>query len=121
MQWGAISWFVPSSHSYTAAKGQDHHTILMVGDGSFQLTAQEVCEHPGARYPRLASAGVGSSAKIHAVMTNGHVYVGTGKPDIAHWIHRVSTTPAAAPARRAPQLVRGQSTVPTAMAVKTAE
>ena len=25
------------------AKGQDHHTILMVGDGSFQLTAQEVC------------------------------------------------------------------------------
>ena len=43
MQWGAIGWSVPSSHGYAVAKGQDHHTILMVGDGSFQLTAQEVC------------------------------------------------------------------------------
>ena len=25
------------------SKGRDHHTVLMVGDGSFQLTAQEVC------------------------------------------------------------------------------
>lgn len=43
MQWGAIGWSVPSSHGYAVAKGRDHHTILMVGDGSFQLTAQEVC------------------------------------------------------------------------------
>ena len=43
MQWGAIGWSVPSAHGYAVAKGNDHHTILMVGDGSFQLTAQEVC------------------------------------------------------------------------------
>ena len=43
MQWGAIGWSVPSAHGYAVAKGNHHHTILMVGDGSFQLTAQEVC------------------------------------------------------------------------------
>ncbi|MBC3178414.1 alpha-keto acid decarboxylase family protein [Corynebacterium lujinxingii] len=43
MQWGAIGWSVPSAHGYAVAKGNEHHTILMVGDGSFQLTAQEVC------------------------------------------------------------------------------
>ncbi|MEH0147223.1 thiamine pyrophosphate-binding protein [Corynebacterium sp. Q4381] len=43
MQWGAIGWSVPSSHGYAVARGNEHHTILMVGDGSFQLTAQEVC------------------------------------------------------------------------------
>lgn len=43
MQWGAIGWSVPSAHGYAVAKGNEHHTILMVGDGSFQLTTQEVC------------------------------------------------------------------------------
>lgn len=43
MQWGAIGWSVPAAHGYAVSKGQDHHTVLMVGDGSFQLTAQEVC------------------------------------------------------------------------------
>ena len=43
MQWGAIGWSVPSAHGHAVAKGNDHHIILMVGDGSFQLTAQEVC------------------------------------------------------------------------------
>jgi len=43
MQWGAIGWSVPAAHGYAVSKGKDHHTVLMVGDGSFQLTAQEVC------------------------------------------------------------------------------
>lgn len=43
MQWGAIGWSVPAAHGYAVAKGNDHHTVLLVGDGSFQLTAQEVC------------------------------------------------------------------------------
>lgn len=43
--WGSIGWSVGAAQGAAlAAKdaGQDRRTILFVGDGSFQLTAQEV-------------------------------------------------------------------------------
>ena len=43
MQWGHIGWSVPATFGY-AVKARDRRIVLMVGDGSFQLTAQEVCQ-----------------------------------------------------------------------------
>jgi pyruvate decarboxylase len=43
--WGAIGWSVPAAQGAALAArdaGEDRRTILFVGDGSFQLTAQEV-------------------------------------------------------------------------------
>lgn len=40
MQYGSIGWSVPATLGY--ALGTQKRTITMVGDGSFQLTAQEV-------------------------------------------------------------------------------
>ena len=43
MQWGSIGWSVPASFGYaTGAPGR--RVIAMIGDGSFQLTAQEVAQ-----------------------------------------------------------------------------
>ncbi|GEL01768.1 alpha-keto acid decarboxylase family protein [Swaminathania salitolerans] len=41
MQWGHIGWSVPSTFGQAVAAPDRRH-VLMVGDGSFQLTAQEV-------------------------------------------------------------------------------
>ncbi|MDF7674098.1 thiamine pyrophosphate-binding protein [Acetobacteraceae bacterium ESL0709] len=43
MQWGHIGWSVPSIFGYATAR-PERRNILMVGDGSFQLTAQEVAQ-----------------------------------------------------------------------------
>jgi indolepyruvate decarboxylase len=43
MQWGHIGWSVPATFGY-ALGGPDRRIVLMIGDGSFQLTAQEVCQ-----------------------------------------------------------------------------
>ena len=43
MQWGHIGWSVPATFGY-AVKARDRRIVLLVGDGSFQLTAQEVCQ-----------------------------------------------------------------------------
>ncbi|MCP1213280.1 alpha-keto acid decarboxylase family protein [Acetobacter okinawensis] len=43
MQWGHIGWSVPSSFG-NAMGSQEREHIVMVGDGSFQLTAQEVAQ-----------------------------------------------------------------------------
>jgi indolepyruvate decarboxylase len=43
MQWGSIGWSVPATFGY-AMGAQNRRVILMVGDGSFQLTAQEVAQ-----------------------------------------------------------------------------
>lgn len=43
MQWGHIGWSVPSIFGY-ATRRPERRNILMVGDGSFQLTAQEVAQ-----------------------------------------------------------------------------
>lgn len=41
MQWGHIGWSVPSAFGNAVGSRERRH-VLMVGDGSFQLTAQEV-------------------------------------------------------------------------------
>lgn len=42
MQWGSIGWAVPASFGYSLGLEPDRRLISLIGDGSFQLTAQEV-------------------------------------------------------------------------------
>ncbi len=42
MQWGSIGWSVASTFGYALAVEPDQHVLSLIGDGSFQLTAQEV-------------------------------------------------------------------------------
>ncbi|KAH7247614.1 thiamine diphosphate-binding protein [Fusarium redolens] len=50
MQWGHIGWSVPASFGYALAKPH-RQTIVMVGDGAFQMTAQEVSQMVRFRVP----------------------------------------------------------------------
>jgi pyruvate decarboxylase len=43
MQWGSIGWAVPATFGY-AVGAPNRRVIAMIGDGSFQLTAQEVAQ-----------------------------------------------------------------------------
>ncbi|KAK7734219.1 hypothetical protein SLS53_007867 [Cytospora paraplurivora] len=43
MQWGHIGWSIPASFGY-AVRYPERKTICVVGDGSFQVTAQEVSQ-----------------------------------------------------------------------------
>ncbi len=43
MQWGHIGWSVPATFGYAVA-APERRIIAMIGDGSFQLTAQEVAQ-----------------------------------------------------------------------------
>ena len=43
MQWGSIGWSVPATFGY-AMGAQGRRVIAMIGDGSFQLTAQELAQ-----------------------------------------------------------------------------
>jgi pyruvate decarboxylase len=43
MQWGSIGWAVPATFGY-AVGAVSRRTVAMIGDGSFQLTAQEVAQ-----------------------------------------------------------------------------
>jgi pyruvate decarboxylase len=42
MQWGSIGWSVPASFGYAKGLESDRRLVAVIGDGSFQLTAQEV-------------------------------------------------------------------------------
>jgi pyruvate decarboxylase len=42
MQWGSIGWSVPASFGYAMGLEDDRRLVSVIGDGSFQLTAQEV-------------------------------------------------------------------------------
>jgi pyruvate decarboxylase len=50
MQWGSIGWSVPATFGYAVAAPQ-RRVIAMIGDGSFQLTAQEVAQMIRRRLP----------------------------------------------------------------------
>jgi pyruvate decarboxylase len=43
MQWGSIGWAVPATFGY-AVGGSNRRIVALIGDGSFQLTAQEVAQ-----------------------------------------------------------------------------
>lgn len=43
MQWGHIGWSIPASFGYALGK-RDRKIVVMVGDGSFQVTVQEVSQ-----------------------------------------------------------------------------
>jgi TPP-dependent 2-oxoacid decarboxylase len=42
MQWGSIGWAVPAAFGYAMGLEPDRRLVAAIGDGSFQLTAQEV-------------------------------------------------------------------------------
>jgi TPP-dependent 2-oxoacid decarboxylase len=42
MQWGSIGWAVPASFGYAMGLEPNRRLVAAIGDGSFQLTAQEV-------------------------------------------------------------------------------
>jgi Pyruvate decarboxylase and related thiamine pyrophosphate-requiring enzymes len=42
MQWGSIGWSVASTFGYALAVEPDQQVLSLIGDGSFQFTAQEV-------------------------------------------------------------------------------
>ena len=42
MQWGSIGWSVPASFGYAMGLEDGRRLVSVIGDGSFQLTAQEV-------------------------------------------------------------------------------
>jgi pyruvate decarboxylase len=42
MQWGSIGWAVPATFGYAMGLEDDRRVVAVIGDGSFQLTAQEV-------------------------------------------------------------------------------
>jgi pyruvate decarboxylase len=42
MQWGSIGWSVPASFGYAMGLEPGRRLVSVIGDGSFQLTAQEV-------------------------------------------------------------------------------
>jgi pyruvate decarboxylase/indolepyruvate decarboxylase len=42
MQWGSIGWAVPASFGYAMGLEPDRRLVSVIGDGSFQVTAQEV-------------------------------------------------------------------------------
>ena len=50
MQWGHIGWSIPASLGY-AVGHPDRQVITLVGDGSFQMTAQEVSQLTRLRIP----------------------------------------------------------------------
>jgi pyruvate decarboxylase len=50
MQWGHIGWSVPAAFGYAMAV-PERRVITLVGDGSFQLTAQEVAQMTRNRLP----------------------------------------------------------------------
>ena len=42
MQWGSIGWCTPAAFGYSLGLEPDRRLVAAIGDGSFQLTAQEV-------------------------------------------------------------------------------
>jgi len=52
MQWGSIGWSVPATFGY-AMGAPGRRIIAMIGDGSFQLTAQEVAQMIRQKLPVL--------------------------------------------------------------------
>lgn len=50
MQWGHIGWTIPASFGYSLAK-PERKVFVMVGDGAFQVTAQEISQMVRYRVP----------------------------------------------------------------------
>jgi pyruvate decarboxylase len=63
MQWGSIGWAVPATFGYAMGLEPDRRLVSVIGDGSFQLTAQEVANM--IRY--------GQSTLIFLVNNRGYV------------------------------------------------
>jgi pyruvate decarboxylase len=68
MQWGHIGWSVPAAFGY-ALGAPDRRVLTLVGDGSFQLTAQEVAQMIRQKLPVILflmnNRGYTIEAEIH--------------------------------------------------------
>ena len=68
MQWGHIGWSVPAAFGYAVAV-RDRRIVLMVGDGAFQFTGQEVCQMIRLKLPVIIflfnNRGYTTEVEIH--------------------------------------------------------
>ena len=68
MQWGHIGWSVPAAFGYAVAV-RDRRIVLMVGDGAFRLTGQEVCQMIRLKLPVIIflvnNRGYTTEVEIH--------------------------------------------------------
>jgi indolepyruvate decarboxylase len=51
MQWGSIGWSVPAAFGYAVGAAARRRVVALIGDGSFQLTAQEVAQMVRRKLP----------------------------------------------------------------------
>jgi len=63
MQWGSIGWSVPASFGYAMGLESHRRVVVVIGDGSFQMTAQEVANMIRHRQ------------RILMILVNNHGYV----------------------------------------------
>lgn len=71
MQWGHIGWTIPASFGYAMAKPK-RRTIVMVGDGAFQVTAQEVSQMVRHRVPIIMLLMNNRGYTIEVEIHDGH-------------------------------------------------
>ncbi|OAQ59689.1 pyruvate decarboxylase (predicted) [Pochonia chlamydosporia 170] len=68
MQWGHIGWSIPASFGYALARPK-RKLIVMIGDGAFQVTAQEISQMVRHRTPIILvlmnNKGYTIEAEIH--------------------------------------------------------
>ncbi|KAL5585958.1 hypothetical protein FOBRF1_015828 [Fusarium oxysporum] len=73
MQWGHIGWSIPASFGYALARPRKR-IVVMVGDGAFQMTAQEVSQMVRFRVPIIIllmnNKGYTIEAEIHDGLYN---------------------------------------------------
>src|SRR4029077_269850 len=84
MQWGHIGWSVPAVFGYTLG-APDRRVIAMIGDGSFQLTAQEVAQMIRQKLPVIIflmnNRGYTIEVEIHDGSLQQHQELGLRRTD----------------------------------------
>jgi indolepyruvate decarboxylase len=79
MQWGSIGWATPATFGY-AVGASVRRVILLTGDGSFQLTAQEVAQMVRRKLPVIIflinNHGYTIEVEIHDGPYNNWDYAG---------------------------------------------
>jgi pyruvate decarboxylase len=78
MQWGSIGWSVPATFGY-AVGAPNRRMIAMIGDGSFQLTAQEVAQMIRRKLPVIIFLINNHGYTIEVEIHDGPYY------DIKNW------------------------------------
>ncbi|GAB1317976.1 Pyruvate decarboxylase [Madurella fahalii] len=89
MQWGHIGWSVPAAFGY-ALRQPERRTIVMIGDGSFQVTAQEVSQMGYALLVEAFNAGEGKAKGLKAVTAGKLEKADDCSRELITWGHYVA-------------------------------